>query len=122
MSNEGGGGMETSYTGVDGYISVEIVGDIESSELRYTKAGAPFTKGKIAIPFSGKGGVQMHKFFNFIVWEEGLAEAVAEISVGTRMKFFGSIRVSSYDTKCKSCGNAHKAYWTDITVTDIDLG
>ena len=104
----------------EGYILVTMVGKIVDSTLNLTKNGNPYTKGKIAIPFTTRDGDEKHKFYNFIVWSE-LAEIVAEIPVDTMVKMEGDLRTSSYDSACKDCGTTHKAFWTDIVVNSVDL-
>ena len=103
-----------------GFILVTMVGKIVDSTLNFTKNANPYTKGKIAIPFTTRDGEMKHKFYNFIVWQE-LAEIVAEIPVDTMVKMEGDLRTSSYDAACKDCGTTHKAYWTDIVVNSVDL-
>ena len=104
----------------EGYILVTMVGKVVESTLNLTKNGNPYTKGKIAIPFTTRENELKHKFYSFIVWSE-LAEIVAEIPADTVVKMEGDLRVSSYDAKCKDCSTAYKAYWTDIVVNSVDL-
>jgi len=104
----------------DGYLLVTMVGKIVESTLNYTKNGSPYTKGKIAIPFTTRDGELKHKFYNFITWSD-LAEIIAEIPEDTLVKMEGDLRISSYDKACSSCGEMFKAYWTDINVNNVDL-
>lgn len=103
-----------------GYILVEMVGTIVDSTLNYTRNGAPYTKGRIAIPFTTRDGDLKHKFYNFIVWSD-MAEVVAEIPSETWVKMSGDLRISSYEKACKDCSTMYTAYWTDVTVTSVDL-
>jgi hypothetical protein len=103
-----------------GFILVTMVGKIVDSTLNFTKNANPYTKGKIAIPFTTREDELKHKFYNFIVWSE-LAELVAEIPVDTTVKMEGDLRTSSYMAKCKDCNTEYRAYWTDVVVNSVDL-
>lgn len=103
-----------------GYLLVTMVGKIIESTLNYTKNGSPYTKGRIAIPFTTREDELKHKFYNFIVWSD-LAEIVAEIPEDTLVKMEGDLRISSYDKACADCGTMHKAYWTDVVINNVDL-
>jgi len=104
----------------EGYLIVTMVGKIVESVLNYTKNGKPYTKGKIAIPFITRDGDEKHKFYSFIVWED-LAEIAAEIPTDILVKMEGDLRISSYDRACADCGTMHKAYWTDIVISNVGL-
>ena len=104
----------------EGYLLVTMVGKIVESTLNYTKNASPYTKGKIAIPFTTRDGDLKHKFYNFIVWQD-LAEIVAEIPEDVLVKMEGDLRISSYDKACGDCGSMHKSYWTDIVISNVDL-
>jgi hypothetical protein len=103
-----------------GYLLVTMVGKIIESTLNYTKNGSPYTKGRIAIPFTTRDDELKHKFYNFIVWSD-LAEIVAEIPEDTLVKMEGDLRISSYDKACADCGTMTKKYWTDIVINNVDL-
>ena len=103
-----------------GYLTVSMEGRFDNVEVRTSANGNKFVKGKFVVPMKAFNGSEYEKFVNIIGWED-VADVVEKLPDNMTVKVEGSLRTTSYDTKCPKCGEPTKGYWTEIVIDNIDL-
>lgn len=103
-----------------GYLTVSMEGHFDKLDVRTSVNGNKFAKGKFIIPMKAHNGDAYDKIVNIMAWED-VADVIEQIPGNIDVKVEGTLRTSSYDSKCKSCGEPVKAYWTEIVIDNVDM-
>ncbi len=110
---------------VEGKNQVVLQGILRFPELKETSNGNNRFQGKIAVPFTYKDReTQVEKqgssYIKISAWGD-LAVELASFPDETPIRVNGTYNERTYDSNCKSCGEAQKRSWTDVSVHSYSL-
>jgi len=110
---------------VEGKNQVVLQGILRFPETKETANGNNRFQGKIAVPFTYKDkesgeAKQGSSYIKISAWGD-LALELGSFPEGTPIRVDGTYNERSYESNCKSCGEAQKRSWTDVSVHNYSL-
>jgi len=94
---------------------VRLKGKITKPSFIEYPSGAKIFKCDLAIPTQYDNKFQYIKVY---AWSP-LADSLNELSSGSFIKVYGRIERTTYDGKCRFCGNKSTSYWFEVGIDNF---
>lgn len=103
------------------YLKVEMKGMFSNIDSKLSSNGKKFIKGKFNMKLANRStGEEYVKTVNISAWED-IAEIIEQYPENVEATVVGTLRTSSYDRKCESCGSEYKSFWTEVVINEVVL-
>lgn len=103
------------------YLKVEMRGMFSDVESRVSSNGNKFIRGKFNMKLANqRTGEEYVKTMSISAWGD-VADIIEQYPENVEATVVGTLRTSSYDKKCESCGNEYKSFWTEVVINEVVL-